>query len=698
MRFLPAPLVKSLYAMTKQLQRTFASPKGGIALLDRRSITSPSGSPRWEKMVRPAVFWEIYEKESWVYAAVQEIKKWVLADGWEIMPVVENPDTEQKARVERFLESPNPDETFEDLLESSVIDLMVFGDAFWEIARVDGKPEMGALFSMDTVRMQIEADDNGNITQYVQVGVNGGAKEVTIEKKDVIHFKLAARGRNLFGRSPLNSLLIPVETDLWAQIWNREFFKNFATPSHAFMVDEGVSDDQFEKIRAALTEFKGAANAHHNLVLHGGVKFEKLSTDPKEMSFIELRKFNREEILGAYGVPPSMVGVVEVGNLGGNSSESQMEKFFEGTIAPIQRKLMAQINRRIIKRELLVTDYVLKFREDDPPVDLDRARAEEIYVRSGIKTKNESRKRLGLPPLRGADDLTIETPTEAVSGQPSTEEALQTDLGDGQEQPILSLDGKEDRAPIKSPGRMTPGVDAAIMKLETMLLSLMSRWRLRVLNRLRRYEKAVISADDLTEELDPGEARVMMSAVLATASKAALKQARNAGGADVDLMFSLIRPEIEESATRISLDLTDSVKRQIGDVVLQSTREGDSIEMLRQKLDNWFDSPLVVAVAPGLDDEGNVIRQPYERSLEARDWARMVARTEAMGAANSASLRSYKRAGIKRVRWVTAKDLRVDAKICLPNDGEEFDIDEAIAKKILPAHPNCRCRWAPVRT
>lgn len=53
---------------------------------------------------------------------------------------------------------------------------------------------------------------------------------------------------------------------------------------------------------------------------------------------------------------------------------------------------------------------------------------------------------------------------------------------------------------------------------------------------------------------------------------------------------------------------------------------------------------------------------------------------------DAATLKAYKDAGVKRVRWETEEDDRV-CQYCRPLDGEVFDIDKVPPKQ----HLNCRC-------
>jgi len=672
--FNPFVLLKAL------TERKFPKARAHVPTNERMVRDALRGAPEWEKAEKQEIFWDIFNKEAWVAAAVREIKTWVMAKGWRLKPVVEEPDEDQLRKAEEFLGSPNPDDTFDDLLEDAVTDLEIFGDAFWELARKveeDGTitKELGAIYSMDTVRMSIKADVNGNIEGFHQTKEN--QDKDFFPRKDILHFKLQARGRNLFGRSPLSSLKLPIETDLWAQIYNREFFKNNGTPSIVITVDENVGDEQFEEIKAALDTFKGAAQAHQNLLLWGNVKFDKLSTTPKEMSFPELRRMSREEILAVYGVPPGLIGIIEVGNIGAGSGDFQMEKFLNGVIKPLQRKLSGRVNRVILRRELGVTDYEFEFIQEDVPADLDRARSEVAKFKGGLTKRNESRASLGLPPVEGGDEFA----TPSVQG-----------LSDP-----LGLESKAaSPEPRKNPIPGIPNIEGGVQKISASIITLLEKWRDRILVRFDRLTKQDIDTDEILSDIKSEEAAGVLVAGLATTSRSGIQAAAELGGDSSAAIFARARPALEQQAREWAVPFTDRTRLEIIDIIDKGTLAGKPVPEIRRDIQGYFDRPLVIDVAPVIDEDGNVVRKGHTRTMGQTEWAQMTARSQGSEAANESALISYSAAGVEEVKWKTAPT-GVDPEICAPRNNRVWRIDDPSRPRIpKDSHNNCRCHWAPV--
>lgn len=661
-------------------ERKFPKARAHVPTNERMVRDATRGAPEWEKAEKQEIFWDIFNKEAWVAAAVREIKTWVMAKGWRLKPVVEEPDEDQLRKAEEFLDTPNPDDTFDDLLEDAVTDLQIFGDAFWELARKVGEDgsvtkELGAIYSMDTVRMSIKADKNGNIEGFHQSKDN--SEKDFFDRADILHFKLQARGRNLFGRSPLSSLKLPIETDLWAQIYNREFFKNNGTPSIVITVDENVGDEQFEEIKAALDTFKGAAQAHQNLLLWGNAKFEKLSTTPQEMSFAELRRMSREEILAVYGVPPGLIGIIEVGNIGAGSGDFQMEKFLNGVIKPLQRKLSGRVNRIILRRELGVTDYELEFPQEDVPADLDKARSEVTKFKGGLTKRNEARNSLGLPPVEGGD-VFFEPPIRGMSD------------------PLGTEDKAASPAPKRNPVPGIPNIEGGIQKISSGIIGLLERWRDRILVRFDRLTKQEIDTDLILSDISAEEAAAVLGLGLATTSRSGIQAAAALGGDPSAVVFARARPALEAQAKAWAAPFTEEIKLNIIDIIDKGTLEGKPVPEIRRDIQGFFDRPLVIDVAPVIDENGNVVRKGHTRTMGQTEWAQMTARSQGSEAANESALISYSVAGVEEVKWKTAPT-GVDPQICAPRNNRVWRIDDPNRPRIpKDSHNNCRCHWAPV--
>lgn len=91
------------------------------------------------------------------------------------------------------------------------------------------------------------------------------------------------------------------------------------------------------------------------------VQVTRISDEQKEASFEQFRESNMNEILAAHEIPPSRLGIVYNGPLGGSVDEERNKLYAEKTIRPLQRKVEQLINTIIIEGLMDIHDYKFKY-------------------------------------------------------------------------------------------------------------------------------------------------------------------------------------------------------------------------------------------------------------------------------------------------------------------------------------------------
>lgn len=374
-----------------------------------------------ETRVSYSMLEQVYKKESWVRAAIDVIVRTATSNGWRLIPIPDI-DGEKKAvlhkeglvrdenvkKLIKLLEQPNDYDTFTDITSEIITDLHIYGDAYLEVVRDKATNLPVALFNVYCPSMRVRVDEHGAILGYVQK--MDWNKDVEFDLDQIIHFRLINPGSEVYGLSPLESLIIAVETDLYAQSYNKDFFKNDATPR--LHVDLGnCTLPQLKRMREYWrTVYKGKGNAHKTIVTEGNAKITPIGTPPKDMEFLNQRKFNRDEILAVLGVPPIMVGVVESSNRA--NSKEQANAFKTEKIIPLQKMISAKLNKCLISE--FTDKYAFKFAELDLRDALDAARIDKIDLDAGVRSIDEVRRDRGLPPLKNSiEQEEIEEPKKA---------------------------------------------------------------------------------------------------------------------------------------------------------------------------------------------------------------------------------------------------------------------------------------------
>jgi HK97 family phage portal protein len=112
----------------------------------------------------------------------------------------------------------------------------------------------------------------------------------------------------------------------------------FGSGTHPGMIVEHpgkLSPEGHSNLTKALSEtHSGLGNSHRLMLLQEGMKAQKITIDPKDSQFIELRKFQINEICRLFHIPPHMLADVEKSTSWGSGIEEQNIGFITHTMRP----------------------------------------------------------------------------------------------------------------------------------------------------------------------------------------------------------------------------------------------------------------------------------------------------------------------------------------------------------------------------
>ena len=150
----------------------------------------------------------------------------------------------------------------------------------------------------------------------------------------------------------------------------------------------------------------GARNIGNLFETKGGAVVTEMGSNQIN-NWLNTLQQRRDEILSGYGVPPSKVGVIEAGNLGGGTGTQQDKTFRVNTVGPIQELVLEKFSFALLYQAYGITDWTLKFGvvdwRDDEVIELIR----DQRIRNGTWTLNKARSDIGEPPVKGGDDAVL---------------------------------------------------------------------------------------------------------------------------------------------------------------------------------------------------------------------------------------------------------------------------------------------------
>ena len=205
-----------------------------------------------------------------------------------------------------LLARPNPRQSGPAFLEAVTGHLLTAGNAFLEVAVIDGVPRELHALRPDRMTVVPGADGWPEAWDYTV-----GAQTVRFRAGEgvapVLHLALFHPLDDHYGLSPLEAAAVALDT-------HNALLDNAARPSGALVYagesGQNLTDEQFDRLKEELeTQFTGTANAGRPLLLDGGLDWKAMALSPKDMDFLEARNAAAREIALAFGVPPMLLAI-----------------------------------------------------------------------------------------------------------------------------------------------------------------------------------------------------------------------------------------------------------------------------------------------------------------------------------------------------------------------------------------------------
>lgn len=340
----------------------------------------------------------------WAYMAINVVSQNVATSKWRIVKRTDHTGEIQEGHpVYEFIDYPNPEQTWTDVLWLTAAYLSSVGSAYWWMAKDGSYPNLQVL-SPDAVSAQ------GGSYLYAR-----GRMQVSIPAEEMCVFVrpsiLAPDGSD--GMSPLAAGAGIVQSYLGMRVAEWNSWQKAIIDNLIVMFKEGISENAAKKILAKLDEASGANHAGKLLGLGGVEGTERIGISPKDIVNPEMAADFRRSILALWGVNEQILGIDTTANRA--TSYTSQYRFVENSIKPLLLLMAAKINHRVgpwyWPGDLIYFDPVIPY-----PEDWERELQEDKELTAaGIITINEVRERKGLDPVAWGD-----TPLRPISpfGQP----------------------------------------------------------------------------------------------------------------------------------------------------------------------------------------------------------------------------------------------------------------------------------------
>jgi capsid portal protein len=355
--------------------------------------------------------------------------------------VAVNEDNENRADLEKikaFFDECNPDLSFDEICNMVNMDWEALGNGYIEVTRQGNDPrkpvERLDWVPAKEVRVTKDGKNAVQMKGTTKVWFRWFGSDPAAESSrdpthkdgegsnpilnELIWFKHPHPASSHYGIPRIIPALGAIRGNQFQQDRNLSFFLNKAMPEWSLEVSGdlvGTGDDEDER---ELEKFRTNIQNHLEFMIKGqhyrllyierppGIEltWHKLSDEHHDQDYPKYRKDNRDEALRSYGMQPNRVGVIESGNIGGGTGESQIEIYKNSICKPRQEKWERKMTR-LIHLGLKIMTYRMKFDEIDA---IDEEREAKILAMVGAlpyMTINDGRAyiskflKMTLPPI-----------------------------------------------------------------------------------------------------------------------------------------------------------------------------------------------------------------------------------------------------------------------------------------------------------
>lgn len=374
------------------------------------------GQPVWSGRNYESFAKEGYEQNVVVNRCVSLIAKGIASVDWQVF-AGENELPNHPLLA--LLANPNERQSACDFFEALVSFKLLSGNAYIEAAYPNAsltpskKPPV-YLYTLRPDRMKVIKGTRGRVQGY-RYEANSSWVDYPVAMNglsNILHIKSFHPTDDWYGLSNIESGAYAIDQHNAAAAWNQALLQNSARPSGALVFkgktgdNAALSDEQFNRLKSDMDEnYSNPSRAGKPLLLEGGLEWQEMSMNPKDMDWLEGKHSVARDVALAFGVPAQLLGIP------GDSTYNNMQEarlaLWEQTILPLLDEITAHFNSWLVPRygDGITLTYS---KENIDALRIKRELQRESLEKTTFMTTNEKRHAMGLERIEGGDELLID--------------------------------------------------------------------------------------------------------------------------------------------------------------------------------------------------------------------------------------------------------------------------------------------------
>lgn len=309
-----------------------------------------------------------------------------------------------------------------DLIKQQQVQAGLWGDGYWQIERgPSGAPV--ALWPLDSAVTQPMTEDNPRARAISSYRTVIGKTSEDLKPADVVHFRRMTLS-GYVGWAPIQAARNAIGLAIAMENFGSEFFKNEAVTGGYVLHPGKLSKVARENVRSSVEDQrkdpKGNVESHRLQIFEEGMKFIPTTITPEQSQFLGSREFAIAEAARLYRIPLVLLQSLQGSTVWGTGIESLMVGFVNQTIRPIIVSAQDELGRKLLTPEERLDGYEIDIDESVLLVGNATDRADVNLKASGGPwiTTNEARRRDGLNPIAGGDEIKEPKPAAPAPGAP----------------------------------------------------------------------------------------------------------------------------------------------------------------------------------------------------------------------------------------------------------------------------------------
>lgn len=302
------------------------------------------------------------------------------------------------------LRTPNPIQNRIQFFTAWMLSKLLYGNAYVLKVR-DGRDMVARMYVLDPRRVMplvtMEGDVYYNLSGDDLARVPAGS---VAPASEIIHDRGLTLWHPLVGVSPIMACALSGTQGLRIQQNSARFFENMSRPS-GVLSGPGVIDDQTAaRLKAAWEENFRSGGIGKLAVLGDGLKYEPMAVPANEAQLIEQLKWTVEDTARAFSMPLYKIGAGPMPTA--NNVEGLHQQYYSDCLqVPIEAAELC------LDEGLAVPPgYCVEF-DLDGLLRMDQATQIDMLAKSvggAIRSPNEARAKLNLPPKVGGDSIYLQ--------------------------------------------------------------------------------------------------------------------------------------------------------------------------------------------------------------------------------------------------------------------------------------------------